>query len=486
LNLCGLVIMLAAALLLASGVVAGASIVDYGTEALKDEIHNLPGAPKVSWRTFSGYIDVSAPGETAGSRKMFYWFVESQNSPKTDPVMLWTNGGPGCTGLGGFLSEQGPFRATKNGESLELNDFSWTKVANMVFIEQPVGVGFSTTDIKIEYGDDQAAADNHRFVVGFFKRYPQYASQDFYISSESYGGHYMPTLARKLKQAANSSLAVPQFRGVFLGNPLTYMMYRNYGQYGTAWGHQLLPEPLWKKYEAAKCKTTFPPSSACAEITDQMDSIMANFDLYALDFDTCTTEAAAGRHERWTMRSTILRANADAQGSDKARLAAEAPYEPCSSGYYTAYLNRADVQAAIHVKKGAKWEMCSNEVSQAYNITDVNTNMVPVWKELVRNGDLNIMILSGDDDSICASLGTQQFIWDMGYAPKSDHSWVAWKVDGQVAGFQTDFAVPSGEFSFATVHSAGHMVPATQPARSLALVKSFLSKDKLNRTIVVV
>mmetsp|Transcript_53455 Transcript_53455/g.106383 ORF Transcript_53455/g.106383 Transcript_53455/m.106383 type:complete len:480 (-) Transcript_53455:181-1620(-) len=458
----------------------------YGPDALNDEIHNLPGVPNVSWRTFSGYIDVSAPGENQGDRQMFYWFVESQRHPEKDPLLLWTNGGPGCSGLGGFLSEQGPFRVATGGKALELNDNSWSKLANMVFIEQPVGVGFSKASVKIEYGDAQAAADNHRFIVGFFKRYPQYQQQDFYITSESYGGHYMPTLAKKIKDSGD----VPQFRGVFLGNPLTYMMYRNYGQYGTAWGHQLLPAPLWTLYESFNCAKVFPPSTECNSLTVEMDKILAGFDGYALDYPVCNTTAAAGRHERWTLRRVFLRAKASLNSKQEVFSGSDAPYEPCSEDHYTKYLNRADVQAAIHTKPGTNWQMCSDEVGNVYNVTDVNTNMVPVWKELVDMGDLNIMILSGDDDSVCATLGTQQFIWDMGYMPKQSVNWLPWKVGGQVAGFLTEFDTPShnnqGKFTFATVHSAGHMVPATQPARSLFLLNTFLSfnADRADHVVV--
>jgi carboxypeptidase C (cathepsin A) len=465
-----------------------AAVNDYSPEALKDEVHNLPDAPKVSWRIFSGYIDVSAPGEKAGTRQMFYWFVESQRNPVKDPVLLWTNGGPGCSGLGGFLTEQGPFRAGKDGKALEINENTWTKMANMVFIEQPVGVGFSKAETKLDYGDAQAAADNHRFVVGFFKRYANFAKQDFYISSESYGGHYMPTLAKTIKEEGD----VPQFRGIFLGNPLTYMMYRDYGQYGTAWGHQLLPAPLWKRYESLSCAVTFPPSSGCDNVTDEMDQILGGFDGYALDYPVCGGVQEAGRHERWILRRAIRRAKAALKGRLGEDLKTESPYEPCSEQYLLEYLNRADVQSAIHVKPGAKWQMCSDKVSGAYNQTDVNANMVPVWKQLIAEGDLNIMILSGDDDSVCATLGTQQFIWDLGYKPLPTMNWKRWTVGGQTAGFLTSFDVPSpnkkGRFSFATVHSAGHMVPATQPERSLSLLNTFLTMGKSGQsdTTVVV
>ncbi|CAK0827982.1 unnamed protein product [Prorocentrum cordatum] len=386
---------------------------------------------------------------------MFYWFVESQHAPATDPVILWTNGGPGCSGLGGFLGENGPFRVGPGGRELTSNDHAWNKVANMVFIEQP------------------------------------YAQQDFFISSESYGGHYMPTLAQSLRAAKDRGRRARcdflrrsrPFRGIFLGNPLTYMPYRNHGQYGTAWGHQLLPAPLWRRYESAGCATSFP------NITGEMDLILGGFDAYALDFDKCGTPAAAGRHERRQLRRAVLRASrAASEGAGAPALEAEGPYEPCIQDFLHEYLNREDVQTAIHVKPGAKWGMCSDSVSDAYDLNDVNAPMMPIWQELIEGGGLNIMIYSGDDDSVCATLGSQQFVWDLGYGAKPGKAWQAWKVSDQVAGFVTDFAVPSlGAFRFATVHGAGHMVPATQPARSLALLQAFLAKteDVAKPTVVV-
>jgi carboxypeptidase C (cathepsin A) len=222
-----------------------------------------------------------------------------------------------------------------------------------------------------------------------------------------------------------------------------------------------------------------------------MDAILVGFDPYALDFDKCLDgQSVAGRHERWMLRRAILQANSVHHGKTK-QLEAMPPYEPCVEEFMTAYLNRADVQAAIHVKAGTiQWKMCSDDVGSAYNMTDVNSPMMPVWKELIKLGDLNILILSGDDDAICATLGTQQFIWDLGYPPKDGKNWQPWKVKGQVAGFHTQFEVPShnnlGAFGFATVHSAGHMVPATQPEKSLALLQLYLAKDTKKQNALMV
>lgn len=121
---------------------------------------------------------------------MHYWFVESSSpTAATDPVAFWTNGGPGCSGLLGFLTEQGPFRPNAD-MTLSYNPYSWNTIANMVFIEAPCGVGFSyssaedtTEDYKMD--DAETAADNYELIQQFMKRFPDLASNDLYITSES-------------------------------------------------------------------------------------------------------------------------------------------------------------------------------------------------------------------------------------------------------------------------------------------------------------
>ena len=463
--------------LLVSTMAIATSAVNYSSRALQDKITDLPGlSTQPTFEMFSGYIDVSSAQDN--SRQMFYWFVESQSKPETDPVFLWTNGGPGCSGLGGFMTEQGPFRPTANGTALTENPFAWNMIANVVFIEQPVGVGFSTTtDTNIAYGDAQAAADNHRFVVGFFKRFSQFAKQDFFITSESYGGHYMPTLALSLVKTKD----VPNFRGVAVGNPLTYMPYRNYGMYGTAYGHQIIPKPMFDQYILAKCKDTWPTPAACGAITDQMDNILGGFDPYALDFPVCDASSSEqfGTHERHLMRENVRRSTSHHSGGGYFPKV----YEPCSQAWAASYLDRDDVRKAIHVNADVpkQWELCSNAVNQHFNMTDVNAPMMPVWEEVMKVSPANfkIMVYSGDDDSVCATLGTQQWMWKMNMQEKPGEIWQPWKFnnvadDGQVAGFVSKF---QEGMSFATVHGAGHMVPQTRPAQSLQLMTAFISEE---------
>ena len=126
----------------------------------------------------------------------------SQDAPKDDPLVFWTNGGPGCSGLIGYLSEHGPYRA-KEDLTVEKDPYSWTKVANMLYIENPVGVGFShstggpdETNPDYMAGDYSVAKDNLQLIKEFYGRFPAFAENDFYLSAESYGGHYIPTLSK--------------------------------------------------------------------------------------------------------------------------------------------------------------------------------------------------------------------------------------------------------------------------------------------------
>eukprot|EP00754_Rhynchopus_humris_P036350 Rhum_TRINITY_DN18492_c0_g1::Rhum_TRINITY_DN18492_c0_g1_i1::g.167437::m.167437/K16297/SCPL-II; serine carboxypeptidase-like clade II len=421
-------------------------------EAAADEVTNLPGIPDgVNFKMYAGYIPVGS------GKEIFYWIAESQNKPATDPVMIWTNGGPGCSGLGGFMTEQGPFRPTKEG-NLTWNAHAWNKVANMVFIEQPAGVGFSYPK-GLSFGDDQAAEDNHAFILGLLKRYPQYQANDLYITSESYGGHYMPTLGQKIIQKGD----VKNFKGIFVGNPLTYMPYRNYGEFATFAGHSLLPKPMWDEYNMNNCANT--TSTVCTGLENQMTALTNGLDAYALDYPVCTTSEAAGRHERHTLIKHMKAAGAKLGGYFPDN------YTPCDGNWEVTYLNRPDVQKAIHARVGTKWEDCGGI---NYHQADMNVPMMPIWKDLIAHGGLKLVVYSGDDDSVCASLGSQQFIWNMGLGIKKQ--WSPWTMLGQVGGWITKF----DGFTFVTVHGAGHMVPATRPAQSLELLTRYLAGELTN------
>ena len=126
-----------------------------------DLITSLPGwEGKTPTKQYSGYLNSS------DTTHLHYWFVESENDPSSDPVVVWFNGGPGCSSLDGFFYEHGPFEINpSNYSQLQERDYRWNKIANVLYIEAPVGVGFSYSDTQsYQIDDDKAASDNREAV----------------------------------------------------------------------------------------------------------------------------------------------------------------------------------------------------------------------------------------------------------------------------------------------------------------------------------
>ncbi|GFY99923.1 serine carboxypeptidase-like 46 [Actinidia rufa] len=163
-----------------------------------DRINQLPGQPQVSYQQFSGYVTVDEKKQ----RALFYYFVEAEIDPASKPLVLWLNGGPGCSSLGvGAFSENGPFRPS--GKVLVRNEHSWNREANMLYLETPIGVGFSYSSDSSSYvtvNDKITGTDNLVFLHNWFAKFPQYRNRSLFISGESYAGHYVPQLAEIMLQ----------------------------------------------------------------------------------------------------------------------------------------------------------------------------------------------------------------------------------------------------------------------------------------------
>ena len=194
-----------------------------------DEITTLPGwTGKLPSKTYSGFFPTTLDGSTGSM--LHYWLTLSENSPATDPLVVWLQGGPGCSSLFGMMYENGQlhFSGEKDNSTgvplLVQNPYAWTKVANMLWLEQPVGVGFSycvANNCSCDYEGCAFDVDAYNFFVNFFAAYPELAKLDFHISGESYGGVYVPYIADAVltgnKQGQSHSI---NLKGIMIGNGL--------------------------------------------------------------------------------------------------------------------------------------------------------------------------------------------------------------------------------------------------------------------------
>ncbi|KAI3612923.1 carboxypeptidase c [Moniliophthora roreri] len=149
-----------------------------------------------SVKQYSGYLDIS------GTKHLFFWFFESRKSPSTAPLILWLNGGPGGSSLLGTLTELGPCWIADEGKNTTYNPHSWNTEANIIFLDQPVQVGFSYDDHNRNTVNTSAvgAQDVYAFFQLFYHRFPEYSTLPLHIAGESYGGVYVPNIANAVYQ----------------------------------------------------------------------------------------------------------------------------------------------------------------------------------------------------------------------------------------------------------------------------------------------
>eukprot|EP00700_Malawimonas_jakobiformis_P003004 EC725415.1.p1 GENE.EC725415.1~~EC725415.1.p1 ORF type:complete len:202 (+),score=24.41 EC725415.1:62-667(+) len=142
-----------------------------------------------TFNEYSGYLVANASADS----KLFYWFTESQNDPANDPFVLWLQGGPGCSSMIGLFNELGPYKVQPD-LTLQDNPYSWNTVANMLFLDQPVGTGYSYFGRQdgLVINQEQMAENVYTALIAFFGMFPQYLNNPFFITGESYAGKYIP------------------------------------------------------------------------------------------------------------------------------------------------------------------------------------------------------------------------------------------------------------------------------------------------------
>ena len=141
-------------------------------------VHSLPGAPDPLLKMWAGHIEVTP--EHHGN--LFFWLIQNRHIAQRQRTVIWLNGGPGCSSMDGALMEIGPYRVKEDG-TLRLNDGSWDEFANVLFIDNPVGTGFSYVDGDALVSDlDEMADQMIQFLEKWFAIFPEYTNGDVRIA----------------------------------------------------------------------------------------------------------------------------------------------------------------------------------------------------------------------------------------------------------------------------------------------------------------
>ncbi|XP_074474993.1 lysosomal protective protein [Sebastes fasciatus] len=431
-----------------------------------DEVTHLPGMTfKPNYRQWSGHLH-ARPGKF-----LHYWFVTSQRDPVKDPVVLWLNGGPGCSSLDGFLSENGPFHVNDNGFTLYENPSSWNKIANVLYLESPAGVGYSySDDQKYSTDDDQVADDNYKALQSFFAKFPNFTQNEFFIFGESYGGIYVPTLSLRVATGA----ANVNFKGFSVGNGLSSFALNDQTLIYFGYYHGLFGEDLWRDLninccDKGSCNFYNSSSETCMTLVNVAFGIVyySGLNEYALYLD-CEGGGRSSRGYERTMSNLFKNYRKHPRTHEFSAGVSLAEVPPCiNSTAQMNWLNRGDVRKALHIPDTLPpWDICSDDVGEQY--TTLYQTVKEVYLKLLSLG-LRALVYNGDTDMACNFLGDQWFVEDLGL--KATTKYQIWLHDNQVAGFYQQF----GNITFLTVKGAGHMVPQWAPGPALHMFQSFIT-----------
>ncbi|KAM4132870.1 hypothetical protein ACJW30_01G284900 [Castanea mollissima] len=323
---------------------------------------------------------------TNHGRPLFYYFVEAKSaSPLSRPLTLWLNGGLGCSSLG--------------------------YESNMLYVESPIGVGFSCSNTRLDYlrwNDTQTAKYNLIFLINWLEEFPNYKDFDLFLTSESYAGHYIPQLAGLLiEYNKNPNIKPIKLRAIALGNPLLdldisvkYHPFRcdhiiNHGGQltsSTSW-----PFPTRADITNSVCNDLEHLhedihgilSQGCKDVfnraSNEFSSDVAHDDLLPNCLSSSLVEQfrPKGKHEK-------IHAMLASRGTRG---------DPCLDGRVFTYLNKPQVQKTMHANithLPSHWNFCIRPLE--YQEDNLDMNLIPLISDLIEAG-IPIVLYSGDQDS---------------------------------------------------------------------------------------
>ncbi|TDH67060.1 hypothetical protein CCR75_007933 [Bremia lactucae] len=413
-----------------------------------------------STKQLSGYFKISG----SKSKNYFYWFFESRGGPSTDPLIIWLTGGPGCSSILALLMENGPC-SVNDDLTLKRNPSSWTERANVMWIDQPVGVGFSYGD-RSEYdtSEKEVGDDMFHFLQEFFVAKPEYQKLPFYVFGESYAGHYVPAIAHRIfrgNQQMEGSVKI-NLAGFGIGNGLTdpEVQYKYYPDmaYNNTYGVKAVSYPVYMAMKAAV--------SPCRNM-----------------IRSCQTTKVACLAAQ-TFCNAALVAPYSASGLNVYDVRSKCEHFPMcyDFSHVEAFLNLESTLKKLHISpKSAKWKSCNMEVHAGFTFDWMKNfqQLVPPMLEAGIRG----LVYAGDADFIVNWMGCKAWTLEL---PWSQHLEFlaaedkAWTVEGKKAGRIRQV----GPLAFQQVFEAGHMVPMNQPKNALAMLKAFTLREDQIKDIV--
>ncbi|KAL5149820.1 Serine carboxypeptidase-like 18 [Glycine soja] len=399
-------------------------------------VKNLPGYKgDLPFKLETGYIGVGEEEEV----QIFHLFVESQRNPFIDPLLIWFVGGPGCSALSAFFFENGPLVMNENYNGnlpkLELNPYSWTHTLNMIYIDMPVGTGFSYSETQEGYysSDILWVKHTYEFLQKWFIDHPKFSSNPFYIGGGSYSGMITGPLVQQVYEGYKARRKpLMNIKGYVLASPAVDGFREQNMKVLYAYQRSLIPEALYKSMKE-NCNGDYinidPENTKCVSDYSVYVELVRYINEQQIMEPLCITTPGVNRE--------ILQEVQDpptfwcrVELGHEADLKLSTVFQSYYHILVDTWANDENVRKALHVREGTKEEFLRCNRTMAYTTTRLNT--VEFYRNLT-NANLEALVYCADLDMNVPHLGTQY--WINSFNTSIRDKWRAWFVDGQVAGY---------------------------------------------------
>ncbi|KAI9366561.1 prepro-carboxypeptidase Z [Pilaira anomala] len=406
----------------------------------------------------SGYLDMGSNGH------YFFWFFESKSNPDKSPLTAWLNGGPGCSSMIGLWQENGPCRSYDNGTRIAYNPSTWTHYTNMLFIDQPNGVGFSYGD-KLQYNVKEGAVLFYEAIQLFYKAFPKYSKLPFHIFGESYAGRYIPHYADYIIQK-NSQLSIENSSYELSSGTKQHIPIDSVG-IGNGWINPLLQ---FKSAANMACDSSYGPL-----VTQKVCEMMkGNYLRCAKLVEECYKTddkracVAADRYCTDNIDGLFQTSNRNFYDVRVGYEVIDPPED------YIFILNNPKIQREIGVES-IPFKQCADKPYEAMSYSGEGArDSSPALVSLLNNG-IRVLNYVGDADYLCNWYGnfeTMSKLQFNGSEQFNNQSLKPWVLHNEEVGQY----MTTDKLTFVRVYEAGHEVPYYQPGNSLLMFQNWINK----------
>ncbi|XP_019151845.1 PREDICTED: serine carboxypeptidase-like 11 isoform X1 [Ipomoea nil] len=416
--------------------------------ATGSKVEYLPGVRPEGPLPFeleTGYIGV---GELEDIQ-LFYYFVKSESNPSIDPIVLWITGGPGCSSFVAMTEEIGPllFDLPKNNwtlPTLSLNPYSWTKVASFIYLDYPVGAGFSYAKSSKNYTANDVEASYHaaEFIRKWLEDHFQYQSNSFYVGGDSYSGITVPMVVQAISYGIDARFkSHVNLKGYVIGNGVT-TQHDNYSDiFRTARGFSLISDEQYMRTKDCtgdcinrlRLLNTGPHFYWPNVIGEENDAKrFRGYNIHAFDRHLIFKAAVIASH----------------------------------------WMNHDDnVLEALHVRKGCgeKWAKCRIPLRYERTVKDTRAYHANLSTKGYRS-----LIYSGNADLYVNSFYAETWTKSLNYSVIND--WRPWRMNNRIVGYTRTF---SNNMTYAKILGSDHIAPTITPAECFIMFKRWISHEQL-------